>query len=91
MVLGLENSLYAGLPIWLIMIVVVWSLIWKGIALWKSSKRDHITWFVVFLIIHTFGVLEILYIYLFSKIRLDERPRVHSKSSRKIAKKTKAK
>ena len=47
--------------------VVVWSIIWKGIALWKAARNTDKTWFVVLLIINTVGILEILYIYVFSK------------------------
>jgi len=49
------------------LILVVWSLIWKGLALWKSAQRKEKTWFVALLIINTVGILEILYLYVFSK------------------------
>ena len=52
-----------------IMIVVsVWALVWKGLALWKSSKKDHKIWFIILLVVNTVGILEILYIYVFSKM-----------------------
>lgn len=47
--------------------VIVWSLIWKGIALWRAAKSDSKNWFVALMIINTMGILEILYIYIFSK------------------------
>jgi hypothetical protein len=43
-------------------------LVWKGFALWKASKKDHKIWFVAILILNTVGILEILYIYVFSKM-----------------------
>jgi len=52
----------------LLAVVAVWSLIWMGIAMWKSARKNHIIWFVVFLLVHTLGVLEILYIFVFSKM-----------------------
>lgn len=61
-----------GLPAWLLIIVVVWTLAWKGVALWKSARNSHPIWFVAFLLIHTVGILEILYIFLFSKMKLPE-------------------
>lgn len=57
----------------LIIIVSVWSLVWKGLALWKSAKKNHMIWFVVLLIVNTVGILEILYIYVFSKIDLNKK------------------
>ncbi len=47
--------------------VLMWSLAWKGVALWKAAKADSKKWFVALLVINTMGLLEILYIYFFSK------------------------
>ena len=61
-----------ALPIWiilLIVILVIWSVIWKGIALWKSSKNNQLTWFVFILILNTVGILEIIYLSFFQKKR----------------------
>ncbi|MDD5193110.1 MAG: DUF5652 family protein [Candidatus Nanoarchaeia archaeon] len=49
-------------------IISIWSLVWKGFGLWKASKKDHKIWFVLMLILNTVGILEILYIYIFSKM-----------------------
>ena len=57
----------------LLIIAQVWSLAWKGVAWWKSARKGHIIWFVVFIITNTLGILEILYIFLFSKIKLEPR------------------
>lgn len=69
-----------GWPLWLItsvlIVVSIWSIIWKGIALWKSSKKDHKIWFIVLLIVNTIGILEILYIYVFSKMMDGKKPQV---------------
>lgn len=51
----------------LLVVALVWSLIWKGIALWKAARNNSKVWFIVLLIVNTFGILEILYIYVFSK------------------------
>ena len=51
-------------------IVQVWSLVWKALACWKSARRGEWIWFVALFIINTFGILEILYIFLFSKMKI---------------------
>ena len=51
----------------LLLIIIVWSLIWKGLALWKSAREGSKVWFVILLIVNTVGILEILYLYVFSK------------------------
>jgi methionyl-tRNA synthetase len=51
----------------LLALLVIWSITWKGFALWKSAREGSKIWFIVFLIINTLGILEILYLYIFSK------------------------
>ena len=48
-------------------LVIIWSLIWKGIALWKAARNSQTAWFVIMLIVNTAGILEIIYILGFSK------------------------
>lgn len=51
-------------------LVIIWSMVWKAIALWKSSKqggRTGLAWFIVFLLVNTLGILEIFYIFFFNK------------------------
>jgi len=50
-----------------IILISIWTLIWKGMALWKSARNKHQTWFIVMLILNTAGILPIIYIYFFSK------------------------
>jgi uncharacterized membrane protein len=57
----------------LLTIIGIWSLVWKGIALWKSARKNQSIWFIILLVINTMGILEILYIFVFSKIGLDEK------------------
>ena len=46
---------------WLLLLLF-WSTIWKGLALWKASRRRQIGWFVALLIVNTAGLLEIFYL-----------------------------
>ncbi len=56
-------------PLWLgiLAVAMVWSAIWKGIALWKSGRNGQLAWFVVMFIVNTIGILEIVYIFAFQK------------------------
>ncbi len=71
--LGISSEL--GISPWLLMIVVAWSLAWKLGALWKSARKGSIIWFVVLGVINTVGILEILYIFVFSKLDFKEKPK----------------
>lgn len=44
-----------------------WVMVWKGFALWKAAQKGSKPWFVVFLVVNTLGILEILYLYIFSE------------------------
>lgn len=47
--------------------ILIWSLIWKGIALWKCGRNNQIRWFVILLLVNTVGILEIVYIVWFQR------------------------
>lgn len=50
-----------------IIVAALWTIPWKGVALWKSARRKEIWWFVILLVVNTMGILEILYIFIFSE------------------------
>lgn len=50
-----------------LMVVLFWTLYWKGRALWIAARKGSLYWFMALLIINTAGILEISYIYFFSK------------------------
>ena len=48
-------------------VLLLWGLVWKGAALWISAKRGEKVWFLVFLLVNTFGILEIVYLFFIAK------------------------
>lgn len=50
-----------------LIILLIWSAIWKGIALWKAGRNNQFGWYVAMFIINTLGILEIVYLYFFQK------------------------
>ncbi|XOB41693.1 MAG: DUF5652 family protein [Candidatus Nealsonbacteria bacterium] len=52
---------------WIILLAVLWVLPWKGVALWRAARNSHKGWFVAILVINTMAILEIIYIFFFSK------------------------
>jgi len=65
----------------LLIVVLIWSLIWKGMALWKSARHGQKVWYVILLIVNTIGILEILYLLLWQKNM--ERKVVRAKRAKK--------
>jgi hypothetical protein len=53
-------------------VLIIWSIFWKAWALWISARRGEKVWFGVMLVVNTVGILEILYIYVFSKDKAPE-------------------
>lgn len=50
-----------------IVILGLWSAVWKAIALYKAGGKKDLAWFIVLFIVNTLGILEIFYIFFFSK------------------------
>ena len=48
-----------------LVIVAVWTLVWKGLALWHTGKNQQRNWFIAILILNTAGLLPIIYLLWF--------------------------
>lgn len=51
----------------MILLLALWTIFWKGYALWIAAKENKKWWFIALLIVNTFGILEIIFIYFFSE------------------------
>ncbi len=47
----------------LIVALVLWSAIWKAVALWYAARNGDKVWYILLLILNTVGILEIIYIF----------------------------
>lgn len=65
----MQPELYGLTPttITLIIIAAVWSSVWKAFALYRAGKVADPVWFVVLFLVNTLGILEIIYLFIFSK------------------------
>jgi hypothetical protein len=64
------SQLFSGTPFdnkYLAFIIIIWSLIIKGLGLWKSARNKQRNWFIVLLVVNTVGILELIYIKFFQK------------------------
>lgn len=52
-----------------ILLVVLWSVVWKGLALWHAARRGQYWWFFIILVVNTLGILEIIYLFFVAKIK----------------------
>lgn len=70
MIPGLEflNNPTAITILWIV--AMIWSFFWKGIALWKSAIQKQKIWFIALLFVNSLGLLEIIYLFSFSKKKM---------------------
>ena len=64
-----------GLPVWIapfLAILAIWSLFWKGLALWHSARRREPWWFIIMLVVNVAGILEIIYLFGVAKLKFDD-------------------
>ncbi len=62
-----ENLMLTTIGLIAFLTLLVWSMVWKGIALWRAGRNNQLAWFIILLIVNTIGILEILYIFIFQK------------------------
>ena len=66
---GIQYGIGMGAPTWIpvagfaLALLVLWSVFWKGLALWHSARRNQGWWFVILLVLNTAGILEIIYLF----------------------------
>lgn len=54
------NAIFSNQP--LLLLILAWSLLWKGLALWRASQRKEKVWFIIFLVVNLLGLPEIIYL-----------------------------
>lgn len=50
-----------------IALLVIWTLSWKGFAMWKAAKNNQPAWFIAIFLVNALGILEIVYLSFFQK------------------------
>ena len=45
-----------------LLVVVLWELLWKAVALWRAARRSQSLWFMLLIIINSAGILPIVYL-----------------------------
>lgn len=67
---------FSGFPIankGVFILLVVWTMVWKGLALWKAGRKNDMLWFVILFLVSTVGILDIIYYYHISKRKRKEK------------------
>jgi len=66
---------------WFVFPILIWALFWKSFALWIAVKSDQKKWFVALLVLNTFGILELIYIFYIAKKKWSDIKAIFSKTT----------
>lgn len=69
---GPERSEWFNVMLPMMILLLLWSTFWKGLALWHAGRRGQPWWFVILLLVNTVGILEIIYLFAVLKIKLEK-------------------
>jgi hypothetical protein len=72
---------------YLLAVIAVWEIIWKGFAMWKAARHSQKNWFIAILLLNTAGILPIVYLYFFQKNKKEETKEIIQKKKAKSKKK----
>lgn len=53
--------------IWVLVVLMIWVLPWKGYAMWHAARLSHKKWFIALLVLNTLAILDIIYIFFVAK------------------------
>ena len=67
-----------------LVLLALWLIPWKGVALWKSARFGQRNWFIALLVLNTLALLDIFYIFVIAK---NKKVEVAKPSSSEITKK----
>jgi hypothetical protein len=73
-----NGHLSGTVPAWihavgpLFIILIIWSIFWKGLGLWHAGRNGHPWWFFFILILNTAGILEIIYLFAILKLKFSQ-------------------
>ena len=56
-------GLTVGVSGFWLLLLLAWTLPWKGYALWLAARNNQPWWFVFLLVLNTLAILEIIYIF----------------------------
>ncbi len=57
----------SNIPAWVLIVVMIWVLPWKGYSLWLAAHNSQKKWFIILLVFNTLAILDIIYIFFVNK------------------------
>lgn len=57
-------------PPFVLIVLYIWSLAAKGLALWRAANLGQRNWFIAILVLNTIGIVELVYLFKFANKKL---------------------
>lgn len=51
----------------LLLIIGLWDLVWKLVAMYQAARSGHKAWYIVLFVLNTIGILPIIYLTKFAR------------------------
>lgn len=67
--INLQNIFSGRFGAVLLLVLLIWTVIWQGLGLWRSSRSGQRNWFIAMLIVNSAGILPIVFLLFFWKDR----------------------
>ena len=71
----IDFSNLSSLPEWflpVLLVLMAWTLFWKGLGMWHAARKKDVAWFVILLLVNSLGILDMIYLFGFAKIKSDK-------------------
>lgn len=52
---------------YIFIIIAIWDLVWRGLALWHASRNNQRNWFVALMVVNSVGILPMIYLKFFQR------------------------
>ena len=69
---SMPNWAHVGGLAFFIFILALWTIFWKGLALWHAGRRGSVKWFVALFLINTASILELIYLFGVLKLKFSD-------------------
>jgi len=56
--------------------LVIWTIPWKALALWRSARHSQKWWFIIFILVNTIGLLEIFYLLVLPRLSKEKKEKI---------------
>ncbi len=56
----------------LVVVLALWTIFWKGLALWHAARHNQPWWFFAILLLNTAGILEIIFLFAVLKLKFSD-------------------